>query len=176
MKYLIAGDIHGSYYAAKRLVEAIRKENADHLILLGDIYNHGPRNPLPKEYAPMLVAEILNAVSDITVIKGNCDSEVDQMISSFTFTESAYIFVDGLKIFLTHGHKFNEDAVPEGCRIMFFGHTHIGRITEKNGVVFANPGSVSLPKNNSEEGYLFLDGRRLQLKNLDGKILDERSL
>ena len=90
MKYLIASDVHGSAYYADRIVERAKAENADLIILLGDIYNHGPRNPLPKDYAPMKVAETLNAVKDkLIVVKGNCDSQVDTLISEFDFIDSA---------------------------------------------------------------------------------------
>ena len=92
MKFLIASDLHGSAYYAKKLVETFKSEKADKLILLGDIYNHGPRNVLPKEYSPMVVAEVLNSVKDkLLVIKGNCDSEVDKMISEFSFIEDAVV-------------------------------------------------------------------------------------
>ncbi len=177
MKLLIASDIHGSYAAVKVLRQKLVEEGAEELILLGDIYNHGPRNPFPEEYAPMKVAEALNKMNNLTVIKGNCDSEVDEMISSFTFSESAYIFADGKKIFLTHGHKYNEDALPAGCKIIIYGHFHVGFIKEKDGVIIANPGSVSLPKNNSEPSYLLLADGKLLLKSiLTGKVLAEKAL
>ena len=92
MKFLIASDVHGSGYYAEKLVERMKEEKADKMILLGDVYNHGPRNPLPKDYAPMKVAEILNSVkSDLIVLKGNCDSQVDTLISEFDFIEDAVI-------------------------------------------------------------------------------------
>ena len=177
MKLLIASDIHGSYAAAKALQQKMVEEGAEELILLGDIYNHGPRNPFPEEYAPLKVAEILNGMKNLTVIKGNCDSEVDEMISSFVFSASAFIFADGKKIFLTHGHKYNENNLPAGCKVVLYGHFHIGFIKEKDGVIIANPGSVSLPKNNSEASYILLANGKLILKSLSsGKILAEKKL
>ena len=177
MKILIASDVHGSYSAIRKILQKAQEEKARDLILLGDIYNHGPRNPFPDEYAPMKVAEALNGVKRLTVIKGNCDSEVDEMISSFTFSESAYLFSGDKKIFLTHGHKYNEKALPSGCDVLIYGHFHVGFIKEKEGVIIANPGSISLPKENSEPSYLLLDDGKLQLKSLlTGKILSEKSL
>ena len=176
MKILIASDVHGSYSAVKKLTEIMKEEGAEELVLLGDIYNHGPRNPFPEEYAPMKVAETLNGIKNLTVIKGNCDSEVDEMISDFPFSESATIFCDGKKIFLTHGHKYNVDNVPLFYDVVIYGHFHVGFITEKDGIVFANPGSVSLPKENSQKGYLLLDNGILYLKNTEGTVLGKKIL
>lgn len=175
MKIIIASDIHGSLTAAKALLAAAEREGAEQIALLGDVYYHGPRNPLPDRYDPKGVAALLNGRNDLIVVKGNCDSEVDGMISSFRFAEDAYLFV-GKKIFLTHGHVYNIDNLPAGCDAVFYGHVHYGFICEKDGVVVANPGSVSLPKNNSEKSYLLLDGTMLYLKNLEGKILEKRGL
>ena len=177
MKLLIASDVHGSYSAIKSLQKRMIEEDAKELVLLGDIYNHGPRNPFPDEYAPMKVAEALNKIERLTAIKGNCDSEVDEMISSFTFSESAYIIIDEKKIFLTHGHKYNENTLPSGCDVLIYGHFHVGFIKEKDGLVIANPGSVSLPKQNSDPSYLILGDGYLQLKNLHtGELLSQKKL
>ena len=176
MKFLIASDIHGSSVAAEAVVRAFTREKADELVLLGDIYNHGPRNPLPEGYAPLKVAEILNSLPRLTVIKGNCDSEVDTMISSFPFLESALVFADGKRVFLTHGHVFNEQNVPKNVDLLLYGHFHVGFIKEQNGVILANPGSAALPKENSQKGYLLLDDGILYLKNLDGEVLDKRMI
>lgn len=175
MKIIIASDIHGSLTAAKALLAAAEREGAEQIALLGDVYYHGPRNPLPENYDPKGVSALLNGRNDLIVVKGNCDSEVDGMISSFRFAEDAYLFV-GKKIFLTHGHVYNIDNLPAGCDAVFYGHVHYGFICEKDGIVVANPGSVSLPKNNSEKSYLLLDGTMLYLKNLEGKILEKRGL
>lgn len=176
MKILIASDIHGSYEAAKKIIERAKAEGAEQIILLGDVYNHGPRNPLPQGYDPMAVAELLNGLENLTVLKGNCDSEVDEMISSFAFAESAYIFTDGVKVFLTHGHKYNIDNIPNGCGVMIYGHVHTGFIKEINGVITANAGSAAMPKNGTQKSYILLDGNTLYLKNLEGDILEKRGL
>lgn len=173
MKILVASDIHGSKYYAQKIVDSFYKENADLLVLLGDIYNHGPRNPFPKEYAPMEVAEILNKMTDkMIVIQGNCDSEVDQMISDFTFVKDSVIFVDGLKVFATHGHVWNIDNIPVGCGdVLVYGHFHTGFVKEKDGIIIANPSSASLPKDNNPHGYLTIEKNVVALKDLENNTI-----
>ena len=112
MKIVIASDLHGSAFYAQKLMDICYKEDADKLILLGDIYNHGPRNGLPKDYEPMKVAEILNGVKEnLIVIKGNCDSEVDTMISEFDFVGDMLILSGKKTVYLTHGHIYNKDKM-----------------------------------------------------------------
>ena len=73
MKLLIASDIHGSAYYCEKLLDVYKKEKADRLVLLGDILYHGPRNDLPKDYAPKKVIEMLNTLKDeILCVRGNC--------------------------------------------------------------------------------------------------------
>ncbi len=177
MKILIASDIHGSAAATKKLLERFAEEKADTLVLLGDIYNHGPRNGIPDGYDPMLTAEYLNAVTkNLIVIKGNCDSEVDTMISDFDFVENAYLFLDGKRIYLTHGHVRNENNLPKNADAIFYGHFHIGFIKKIGDIVVANPGSVTFPKNGSEKSYLLWENGELTLKALDGRILSKNIL
>ena len=127
MKILIASDIHGSAYYCKKLLEAYRAEGADMLLLLGDLLYHGPRNDLPAEYAPKSVIPMLNALkNEIICVRGNCDTEVDQMVLEFPImSQNAVIFADGVKIYATHGHKFNKDNLPPLCRgdVLVYGHT-----------------------------------------------------
>lgn len=173
MKFLFASDLHGSAKYCRLLVGKFRDEGADHMILLGDIYNHGPRNPLPEEYNPPKVAGLLNGiVNNLTVIKGNCDSDVDTLISDFEFVPSVQLISEGARLFLTHGDKYNKDNLPKNAGdALIYGHYHIGFIERLNGCVIANPGSVSLPKDGSKRGYLLLDGRKLYLKDFEGNIL-----
>ena len=113
MKVLVISDIHGSSYYAKKIKEINKKEEPDKIIVLGDLYYHGPRNELTQEYKPMEVAKILNSLKEkLIVIKGNCDSEVDQTISEFDFKENVEININGYNVFLTHGHKYNMDRLP----------------------------------------------------------------
>ncbi len=176
MKLLIASDLHGSFTAAEAIKRIAENEKADGIIILGDIYNHGPRNPLPETYAPLKVAEVLNNMRELTVIKGNCDSEVDEAISQFAFTESAVVYVGKKRVFCTHGHKYDIDNIPKNCDVLIYGHKHTGFIKEKDGIIVANAGSVSLPKYGTEKSYLLIDNDVLYLKSLAGEILDERGL
>jgi putative phosphoesterase len=173
MKYLIASDLHGSYYYAKKIVEIKEKENADKLILLGDIYNHGPRNPLPSEYSPMDVAKTLNQVKgDLIVIKGNCDSVVDTMISEFDFIDAMVLTSGDKTAFLTHGHVYNKDKMPKTTfSSIIYGHFHTCFIEQIDGVTVANAGSLSLPKNQTPSSYLILENGVLTLKNIDGEVI-----
>ena len=114
MKYLIASDLHGSAYYTQKVIEEFNSKKADKLILLGDIFNHGPRNPLPKDYSPMDVAKMLNSIKDnLLVVKGNCDSEVDTMIAEFDFLDNSTIVVNDKTLFLTHGHIYNKTQMPK---------------------------------------------------------------
>lgn len=166
MKLLIASDIHGSLYFAKKLVENFKKENADKLVLLGDLYYHGPRNPFPKDYNPMEVANLLNSIKEkLWVIKGNCDSEVDEMISEFKFKKSISKIINGKKVFFSHGHIYNKNNLPKkDFEIMFYGHFHIPFIDTINGKTFCNPGSISLPKNDTMNSYIVFDEKGINIK------------
>ena len=175
MKFLIASDIHGSAYYTQKVVSLFIEEEADKIILLGDVYNHGPRNSLPKEYNPMKVADILNGIKEkLIVIKGNCDSQVDTLISEFSFVEDALVVSGGKTVFCTHGHIFNKDSKPKTkFDAVIYGHFHTGFIERIDGTVFANAGSISLPKNNTQNSYIVLDEGKLTLKNIDGKVILE---
>ena len=169
MKYIVASDLHGSFVWTKKLLNIFKKENADKLLLLGDLYYHGPRNPLPDGYSPMKVAEVLNGLKDkLIAIKGNCDAEVDQMISEFELQDKVNFEMFGKKVFASHGQKYNTDNLPEeDFDILLYGHFHVPEITEKNGKLFVNVGSVSLPKNNSVHSYAVLDENGIELKSLE---------
>ena len=174
MKYLVASDIHGSLYYTKKLLELIDKENPDKIILLGDLYYHGPRNSLSMEYNPMEVAKILNSLKDkLEVIKGNCDAEVDEMISEFKFNSYIVKEIGNKKFFFTHGHHYNIDIFPPVGDVLVYGHFHTGYITEKEGVICVNAGSISLPKNNTPNSYLIIDEQNIYLKDLDSNIIDK---
>ena len=178
MKIVIASDLHGSAFYANKLMDICYKEDADKLILLGDIYNHGPRNQLPKDYEPMKVAEILNGVKEnLIVIKGNCDSEVDTMISEFDFVGDLVIVSGNKTIYLTHGHVYNKDKMPKtNFDAIIYGHFHTGFIEKIGNKIVANAGSTSLPKNNTKQSYLLLDQNMLYLKDLDKKVIDKMEI
>ena len=178
MKFMIASDIHGSTYYARRLLECFDDEKPEKLILLGDLYYHGPRNPLSEEYSPMDVSNLLNSIKDkLIVVRGNCDSEVDEMISDFPFEISAEVWVGNKKVSLTHGHRYNKDNLPPNCGdILIYGHLHTGFIIRENGKIFANPGSTSLPKNGTKNSYLIIDENVIILKDMDGNVLKEEKI
>jgi putative phosphoesterase len=173
MKFLIASDLHGSAFYTDKLLERFIEEKADKLILLGDIYNHGPRNPLPEEYNPQKVASMLNGIKEkLIVIKGNCDSQVDTMISEFSFIEDAVIVSGNKTVFCTHGHVYNRDNLPATAfDAVVYGHFHTGFVENENGVIVANAGSVSLPKNGTPNSYLILEDGNLTLRDIDGKVI-----
>lgn len=161
MKLMIASDLHGSAYYTEKLVNVYKKSGAERLVLLGDILYHGPRNDLPKEYAPKKVIEMLNAISDeILCVRGNCDTEVDQMVLDFPLlADYAVMFVDGRMFYLTHGHKYGVDNfhnVKKGDAIVQ-GHTHVPMLEDRDGILCVNPGSVSIPKENSSHRCLIYE-------------------
>ena len=172
MKWLIASDIHGSALYCRKLIDAYRTEQADRMLLLGDILYHGPRNDLPEGYAPKEVIEMLNAMKDdILCVRGNCEAEVDQMVLKFPVMADYALLCAGMKtIFVTHGHIFNNDHLPPMHRgdILLHGHTHISVCEEYEDYTYCNPGSVSLPKNDSPRGYMILEDGVFTWKTLDG--------
>ncbi len=174
MKWVIASDIHGSAKYCRKLLDAYKSEEADRLLLLGDILYHGPRNNLPGEYEPKEVIAMLNAIKkDILCVRGNCDTEVDQMVLDFSImADYAILTVGERMIYVTHGHKYNMSNIPSMHKgdILLHGHTHIPKCVEfGDGLLYCNPGSVSIPKENSENSYMTLEDNILKWKNLDGK-------
>lgn len=172
MKILIASDIHGSAKYCRLLLNAFKREGAEKLLLLGDILYHGPRNPLPEEYSPKDVAEMLDALKEkIICVRGNCDSEVDQMVLTFpVLSDYAAFCTDGITMYLSHGHRDVPPMCPENVYIT--GHTHVPLNTSDEGYYHINPGSVSLPKENSAHGYILYEDRVFEFKTLDGDIYD----
>ena len=178
MKIAVASDIHGSLTATRAFLKKANELGAEKILLLGDLYYHGVRNPLPDGYDPMGVASLLNQnASSLIVIRGNCDSDVDCTVSAFEMAEEAYLLVGKKTVFATHGDKFSIDCLPKGkADLLLYGHYHTGFIKEKDGVIVANPGSLSLPKNGTERSFLLLDETELILYSLSGDVLDQRIL
>jgi putative phosphoesterase len=171
LKIMIASDIHGSAYCCRRMLEAFRREQADRLVLLGDILYHGPRNDLPQEYMPREVAAMLNsAAPSILCVRGNCDAEVDQMILAFPMMADYAVIASGSRVlYATHGHMFHEEHVPplHPGDILMSGHTHVPKWSEREGLLFVNPGSVSLPKEESDRSYMVFSEAGFVWKLLD---------
>lgn len=175
MKLMIASDIHGSACYCRKMADAFQRENADRLLLLGDLLYHGPRNDLPEEYAPKQVISILNSLKQkIFCVRGNCDTEVDQMVLEFPIMADYCILPAGNRlIYATHGHRYHVGALPpmQAGDILLHGHTHIPAwesFGDNN--LYLNPGSVSIPKEGSPHGYMILCGNRVFWKTLEGKV------
>lgn len=178
MKWLIASDIHGSAYWCRKLMKAYKEqEKADKLILLGDVLYHGPRNDLPDEYSPKAVIEMLNEIkNEILCVRGNCDTEVDQMVLKFpVLADYAVLALGDRMVYMTHGHIYNEKNLPpiSDGDILLHGHTHIPKCTEHENYVYLNPGSVSIPKENSHHGYMILENGVFVWKDFDGNVIKE---
>ena len=159
MKLLIASDIHGSAYWCGRLMELIRQENPDRVLLLGDLLYHGPRNDLPRDYAPKQVIPMLSEIKEkIVAVRGNCEAEVDQMVLPFPcMADYAELLVDGKIFHLSHGHHQNPEQLPplpQGS-VFLFGHTHVKLDKTIEGIRCLNPGSVSIPKDGSHSCLIY---------------------
>ena len=159
MKFVIASDIHGSAFWCKKLLEVVEAEKPDHLLLLGDILYHGPRNDLPRDYAPKQVIPMLGELAEkILCVRGNCEAEVDQMVLNFPcLAEYSVMMADGKTFYMTHGHHKNPQdlpALPDGS-IFLYGHTHVKFDQVIDGVRCLNPGSVSIPKDGSHSCLIF---------------------
>lgn len=174
MKLMIASDIHGSALYCKKMLDAYKSESADKLLILGDILYHGPRNNLPDGYEPKEVISMLNGVSDeLLCVRGNCDTEVDQMVLNFPImADYCILWPEERMIFATHGHHFGKDNIPniKSGDILLCGHTHVPAfesVGDMPEVLYVNPGSVSIPKENSPHSYMILDGASLLWKDLE---------
>lgn len=175
MKWMIASDIHGAAGFCQTLLERFDAEKAERLVLLGDILYHGPRNDLPEGYAPKQVIELLNARCEkLLCVRGNCDTEVDQMVLQFpVLADYAILQVGGRLVYATHGHVYNTKTPPPLCAgdILLHGHTHVPaweRFGEGNW--YLNPGSVSIPKSGSTRGYMTLEDGVFVWKTLAGEV------
>lgn len=177
MKWLIASDIHGSALYCKALLEAFSREQADKLLLLGDLLYHGPRNDLPEGYAPKEVIAMLSGFKDkIFCVRGNCEAEVDQMVLPFpVLAEYCLLETDGRLVFATHGHVYNTENHPALSKgdILLHGHTHVpAKVQAPDGWLYLNPGSVSIPKEGSRRSYMTLKHGTFIWKTLDGVEYD----
>ncbi len=172
MKWMIASDIHGSAYFCEKMIKRFFEEKADRLILLGDLLYHGPRNDFPKDYNPQNVIAQLNSIkTKILCVRGNCDAEVDQMVLEFPIlADYAILDIGNHLIFATHGHLFNEKTLPQLNKgdILLNGHTHVPKCTEHGDYIYMNPGSTSIPKENSPHGYMIVSDNVFIWKDLNG--------
>lgn len=176
MKWMIASDLHGSAYYCRKMLEAFEREGADRLFLLGDLLYHGPRNDLPREYAPKEVIPLLNGKREkLLCVRGNCDAEVDQMVLEFpVLVDYAVLPVGQRLIYATHGHIYHVKNLPPLAPgdVLLHGHTHVPAWTEfgqEN--LYLNPGSVSIPKENSPHSYMTLEENTMQWKELESSAV-----
>lgn len=176
---MIASDIHGSAYYCEKMMQAFNREKADKLVLLGDLLYHGPRNDLPRDYDPKAVIKMLSEKTDkILCVRGNCDSEVDQMVLTFPIMADYGILCEcGKTLYFTHGHKINTKSplpISKGD-ILLHGHTHVPAWEEfGNDNLYLNPGSVSIPKENSPNGYMIFENGVFLWKDLDGRVYHKK--
>ena len=177
MKWMIASDIHGSALYCEQMINAYQAEGADRLLLLGDILYHGPRNDLPEEYAPKRVIALLNPLQkDLLCVRGNCDTEVDQMVLEFPILADYALLSLGRKmVFMTHGHVYHNTHLPplHPGDILLHGHTHVPACQELESHIYLNPGSVSIPKEGSPRSYMTLEDGMFRWKTLAGETYRE---
>lgn len=176
MKWMIASDLHGSAYYCRKMLEAFEREGADRLFLLGDLLYHGPRNDLPREYAPKEVIPLVNGKKEkLLCVRGNCDAEVDQMVLEFpVLADYAVLPVGRRLIYATHGHIYHVKNLPPLAPgdVLLHGHTHVPAWTEfGQGNLYLNPGSVSIPKENSPHSYMTLEENTMQWKELESSAV-----
>jgi putative phosphoesterase len=162
MKFVIASDLHGSAYWCGKLMELIEQEAPHKILLLGDLLYHGPRNDLPRDYAPKQVIPMLSRYKDrIIAVRGNCEAEVDQMVLPFPCMADYALVTDGdVTFYLTHGHHANPQNLPALIpgTIFLSGHTHVKMDEEIGGIRCVNPGSVSIPKDGSHSCMVWDNG------------------
>ena len=176
MKLMFASDIHGDFACAEATLGKFRAEGAEKLILLGDLLYHGPRNDLPAGYAPKKVIALLNEnKADLVCVRGNCDTEVDQMVLEFPIlADYMLIFERGRRFFITHGHHYNTTTPPllANGDVLIHGHTHVLTATPfGDGLTYLNPGSVSLPKENNPKSYMIYEDGLFTVKDFEGNVL-----
>lgn len=182
MKLLIASDIHGDITCCKKMIDAANAHSADRIVLLGDILYHGPRNDLPTEYAPKAVIAALNEIKDrLICVRGNCDTEVDQMVLEFPIMSTISVIFDGendLCMYLSHGHIYSPSSLPPMPHdsVFLYGHTHVQKIEYAGDILCINPGSVTLPKCNNKRTYMIYENRCFTIYDFDGNTVNSTQI
>lgn len=179
MRYLIISDIHGCEPALDGALRFFHEGKFDYLLVLGDILNYGPRNRLPEGLNPKGIAEKLNALADrIIAIRGNCDSEVDQMLLDFPcLADYALVMDNGKRLFLTHGHIYNEEKRPKGSfDLLVYGHTHLWKLERTEQGVVCNTGSITFPKNGNPPTFATCEDGIVRVYHTNGTLLKELAL
>lgn len=175
---MVVADVHGYYEPLKRAYDVFEKSGADYLMILGDLLYFGPRNGINKGYDPLRTAQFLQEkVDKLILIRGNCDSSVDETLLETPFLDQNVLVIAGRKIYCTHGHVYNENHLPAGIKegdVLIRGHFHIPVLLEVKGVLVASPGSLGVPKECSEPAYIMLTEEKLECRTLDDRLLYEK--
>ncbi len=168
MKIMCISDIHGDINCLEKALARYAEEKADKLIILGDFFSYYNS---PSDYG---VVERLNPIaSDIIAVMGNCDDSYSCSDFDFEVKYIQNININNIEITLTHGHMYNPNRLPNNVGEIFMsGHTHIGSIRKEKGIIFLNPGSISKPRGGSENSYIIMDEKKIELKRLDGSVID----
>lgn len=181
MKYLVVSDIHGSLPRLEKVLHFFDANHYDMLLILGDILNYGPRNGIPEGINAPSIVERLNAMADrIVAVRGNCDSEVDQMLLQFPcMADYSLLVAEGKRIFLTHGHKYNASNLSAtAIDAIFCGHSHLCQL-ERNaeGLLICNTGSITFPKGGNVPTFATIeDNLTVTLRDLEGAVLKEEHM
>ena len=177
MKWFVFSDLHGSAYYCKKVFEAFDREGAERILFLGDTFNGGPGTEPFERFGPPEIIDALNAHRDLIIaVRGNCDGDIDQAVLDFPLNkEPVAVDMGSRKVWLTHGHVFNENNTPPLSRgdILLHGHTHIPTWEVHEDFIYANPGSVALPKGGSPNSYMILAEDGMTWKDMDGNIMTE---
>lgn len=173
MKYLVFSDLHGSINSLRKLINYFENNDVDKMLILGDLLYHGPRNDIPEGYAPKEVINLINPYKKkIIMVKGNCEAEVDQMVLDFHIYNKKHLVIDKRDFYLVHGHhldKYNNTYKPGS--IVLYGHTHISKYEDINGVKYINPGSTTIPKENTKKSFMMIDENEFTLLDLEGNVI-----
>lgn len=182
MRMLIASDLHGSSESLDFLLAKTGELKPDHVVLLGDILYHGPRNRLPASYGPGGMPDKFRSLMDmasVIAVRGNCDAEVDLFVLPFPMPESAWIVDGNIEIYASHGHRIPEMPPMPGFAagtVFLRGHTHVPRAEEIDGYHFWNPGSITLPKQGYPRSYALYDNGCFTVLDLEGAVIAQEAL
>ena len=176
--YVICSDIHGSITTFKKVVDFFMVNKFDKLVILGDLLYHGPRNDIPKGYNPKEVINLINPLKDkVIMVRGNCEAEVDQMVLNFKIYSKRSFKYGNKKIYLEHGHHLDKNCNSyKPGDIVFYGHTHVSKVEEIGGIKYINPGSITIPKENTKKSFIVLHNNAFMYLDLDGNILSNHQL
>ncbi|MBT1247589.1 MULTISPECIES: phosphodiesterase [unclassified Thermosipho (in: thermotogales)] len=183
MKILVVSDTHGSLENWKKINIV---QEVDEIFHLGDILYHGPRNPLPEGYDPKNLAEELKN-HKINYIRGNCDADVDlKVLGVQEMPKQSIEYFGKVPVYLFHGEVIENDgfdlisfAKKHNVKVVLHGHTHIPKIEEIDGIIVANPGSLSLPKGGFPPTYMVIEKNNevvITIFDLNGKEVLKKKL